>query len=270
MNKTVNRIIVAVPLLGGLALLFYADNLLLWQAASLAGAAAAAKEWGKLSGLSDKESAIYAALFAVLCVAGALFFMPSPQDDSKGAADAVFTVAAVFWVVFAPLMLLAGRMLPGFVSRFAGMILLFAAWLAGSLLFAADTMLLLAAVLLVVIADAAAFFAGKTLGKTKMAPEVSPGKTWEGFCGGVFAVLIAAGVFASDITAQLPHIWILTAAFALTSISVVGDLFASLMKRNAGVKDSGAVLGAHGGVIDRLDAMLPVLPFAALLAGVLL
>ena len=241
-------------------------------------AAMAAREWGKLSGLSESESMVYAGLFAVLCLFGALLFGLSPNiaaaasintqlpGATLSATGLVLAAAVLFWAVFAPLIVLAGCKLPPLLLQMTGMLLLFAAWLAGLLMFAADIALLMAAILLVIIADAAAYLCGKLFGRTLMASSVSPGKTWEGFYGGFVAVL-AAGFIGGSLIINAPPVWLLAAAFALMALSVIGDLFASFLKRLAGVKDSGAMLGAHGGVIDRLDAMLPVLPCAALLAG---
>lgn len=286
MPETIKRIVVAVPLAAVFGGALVAGYWLLWAALTLAAAAVAAKEWGKLAGMDKAESTIYAALFALLCIFGAfLLDVPPPIETIDNAAEVaslpitamtattglsgagvLLAMAVVFWAAFAPLLLLCRCPLPGLVMRVMGMLLLFAAWMAGLLLFVADTAYLAAAVVLVIIADAAAYCCGRVYGKSLMASQVSPGKTWEGFYGGYAAVLIAA-VIAGRMIIDAPMIWLLAAAFALVVLSVIGDLFASMLKRQAGVKDSGAILGAHGGVIDRIDAMLPVLPCAAILAG---
>ncbi|MGI9337794.1 MAG: phosphatidate cytidylyltransferase [Gammaproteobacteria bacterium] len=290
MTETTKRLLVAVPLVAVFGGVLYAGHWLLWLVITLAAAVVAAGEWGKLAGLRGTENIVYAGLFAVLCLFGFWLLDLSPDGKAAiasaasadiaadgatdtlpkagmGASGALLAAASVFWAVCAPLLLLAGgRKLPKLLLQVAGMLLLFVAWLAGLLLFAADVAYLAAAVLLVVIADSAAYLFGKVFGKSPMASSVSPGKTWEGFYGGFAAVLLSV-VIAGRMILDAPMAWLLTAAFALTVLSVIGDLFASLLKRQAGVKDSGALLGAHGGVIDRLDAMLPVLPCAAMLAG---
>src|SRR5690606_34858232 len=124
-------------------------------------------------------------------------------------------------------------------------------------------------------ADIAAYFTGRALGKHKLAPRVSPGKTWEGAIGGILAAAIwttattaLPGSFG-ELLAQhwsLPLVFLLSAA--LGAISIVGDLFESLLKRRAGVKDSSKLLPGHGGVFDRIDALLPVAPVAILLTGI--
>ena len=120
----------------------------------------------------------------------------------------------------------------------------------------------------------AAYFAGRAFGRRKLAPLVSPGKTWEGVIGGLVAVAIYAAAlvpFASDAgyrgTVSPPAVaaWI-AFALALASLSVVGDLFESWQKRVAGVKDSGSLLPGHGGVLDRIDALVAAMPPAALAA----
>jgi len=131
---------------------------------------------------------------------------------------------------------------------------------------------------LVWIADSAAYFTGRAFGRRKLAPQISPGKSWEGVYGG----LVAVGVYAAWLlvvardhglagasTPGAAVAWIAT-ALVLTLLSVGGDLFESLLKRHAGVKDSGRTLPGHGGVLDRIDALLAAMPAAALAAEVLL
>lgn len=106
-------------------------------------------------------------------------------------------------------------------------------------------------------ADTAAFFVGRTIGRHKLAPAISPGKTWEGFVGGVVAAMVAAFVILyqdRDEFLTVPEMLLLGAAVALAS--VFGDLFESAVKRDLAMKDSGRLLGGHGGMLDRLDALL--------------
>jgi phosphatidate cytidylyltransferase len=118
-------------------------------------------------------------------------------------------------------------------------------------------------VLLVAFADIGAYFTGRRFGRRKLAPEVSPGKTWEGFWGGVLtsslvcgAILVAMGRFNGG--------WIFI-MILLVALSVLGDLFESVLKRLRGVKDSGRALPGHGGVLDRIDSAVAVLPYFALI-----
>ncbi|MEK0427914.1 MAG: hypothetical protein RL001_441 [Pseudomonadota bacterium] len=138
-------------------------------------------------------------------------------------------------------------------------------------------LLLISAMAIVWAADIGAYFAGRAFGMRKLAPTISPGKSWEGVLGGWLAVL-ALGA-ASSFSPSLEHsfavvlqqrfgwaLWFLLMS-VLVAASVIGDLFESLMKRRAGVKDSSQLLPGHGGVLDRIDALVPVMPLALLLAG---
>ncbi|MCD0506276.1 phosphatidate cytidylyltransferase, partial [Bordetella petrii] len=129
---------------------------------------------------------------------------------------------------------------------------------------------------LVWVADIAAYFVGRAIGKRKLAPRVSPGKTVEGAVAGILGAVAwvwVSSLWANSFGHALVERWslglALPAAALLGALSIVGDLFESLLKRRAGRKDSSALLPGHGGVYDRIDAILPVAPFALLLSGVL-
>jgi phosphatidate cytidylyltransferase len=159
-----------------------------------------------------------------------------------------------------------------------GWIVLIGAWVALVELQSRSPWLVLAAMAIVWIADTAAYFCGRAFGRRKLAPQISPGKTWEGVFGGLAAVAVYAlclvsfareAGFVPAIGALAVAVW-LGLALLLTSISVIGDLFESLLKRHAGVKDSGNLLPGHGGVLDRIDALLAAMPLAALAAQLFL
>lgn len=133
---------------------------------------------------------------------------------------------------------------------------------------------LLSLLIVVWVADIAAYFTGKAWGKRKLAPRISPGKTWAGFGGGIAAVVVwvfVSAQWSGSFGAELINNWTWFGAgfFAvlLAAFSVVGDLFESLLKRRAGYKDSSQLLPGHGGVLDRIDALIPVAPLAAFIAG---
>ncbi|MFT5643796.1 MAG: phosphatidate cytidylyltransferase [Janthinobacterium sp.] len=148
-------------------------------------------------------------------------------------------------------------------------------------LFQHSPLYLLSVMALVWIADIGAYFSGKAFGKRKLAPSISPGKSWEGAIGGGIAVLLVSALsiicapmapwlddtFAVQL--QLKQGWLIALAILILIVaaSVVGDLFESLLKRRAGFKDSSNLLPGHGGVLDRIDALIPVLPLAALIGA---
>jgi phosphatidate cytidylyltransferase len=175
----------------------------------------------------------------------------------------VFAVASLFWLIVAPLWLARGvRTQHRSFLAVTGLIVLVPAGLALALLRPQNIIQVL---VLVWIADTAAYFVGRTWGRHKLAPSISPGKTWEGAWGGIAAALAYAmigGTFLSGMAGW----WIyLIAGAVLAAISIVGDLFESAAKRQAEVKDSGTLLPGHGGILDRIDSATAVLPVAALL-----
>jgi phosphatidate cytidylyltransferase len=248
----VTRIATAAVLVAGLlaALFFLPRNTLALVVALLL--ALGGHEWGRLCRLSTGAGLAYAAavVAAFLALAYLAAFAP------------VFSLAALFWIVIVPLWLWRG--VAG-TSRTllcaAGMLVLVPAGLAMLALRPQEVVLVVA---LVSIADTAAYFTGRALGRHKLAPSISPGKTWEGAGGalvGVLAYAIICGLIAEGV-AWLPF---LAAAALLTALGIVGDLFESAAKRQAGVKDSGAILPGHGGMLDRIDSATATLPVAALM-----
>jgi phosphatidate cytidylyltransferase len=176
-----------------------------------------------------------------------------------------------FWAIVVPLWLwfkpdLSRSLLPYAV----GLILFVPTSLALLELRQAHPVLLVLAILGVCVADIGAFFVGRAYGRRKLAPEISPGKSWEGFFGGVLGVvlffLLVSAFWIPELSARMSYFGVACFALVFALASVEGDLFESLVKRKAGVKDSGSLLPGHGGVLDRVDSMLSTLP----LAGVLL
>jgi len=187
----------------------------------------------------------------------------------------VYAAALLFWLVAVPIWLRRRPPSPSpSLILGVGVVILIPAFLALAQLRNIDPVTLLLTMGVVWVADIAAFFAGTRYGTHKLAPRVSPGKTWEGFYGAVVATAcyaIAWAILAPShlppLVRDLPGTTLCTLAFVeiLTVFAVLGDLFESAMKRQAGVKDSGRLLPGHGGLLDRVDALTSALPLAALI-----
>jgi phosphatidate cytidylyltransferase len=214
--------------------------------------ALASLEWARLCRVSEPASRIYAA--AAVTAFLLLFY--------QGIDRVVFATASAWWLLIAVPWLLRGvspRHAPALLA--AGLLIVVPAGLAMVALRPAQVLLVIG---LVSVADSAAYFAGRAWGRHKLAPSISPGKSWEGAAAGLAAglayAIICAAVF--DDAAWLPYVG---GAALLVVMSIFGDLFESAAKRQAAVKDSGSLLPGHGGVLDRIDSATATLPVAAFL-----
>lgn len=274
------RVITAVVLLLLLLPTFFVADPRPFCAVALLLISAGAWEWAKLNGYRQGIS---------LGVAGALF-LTCVLLWQFGALDQRFPILWIVvgcsWVMLGSLLLRGGvsawGRYPAAMRLTGGVLALCLAWLAVAQARVIGVNFLLSILVLVWVADIFAYFAGKTWGgqfiKKKLAPGISPGKSWEGALGGMAGVILCAfvwrwadahwGVSVLSLYSQigLKSGWLLlTASIFMTTMSVVGDLFESLVKRSAGVKDSSGLLPGHGGVLDRVDALLPALPLAMML-----
>ncbi|MFN5775996.1 MAG: phosphatidate cytidylyltransferase [Limnohabitans sp.] len=239
--------------------------------------AAGAWEWGRLNQLSRAPSLALSGVCLALCLLS--WVQGWPWEPSRllwlsiGAAWVLLGVALLrLGVVGWPSVALPLRLVGGVGALWMTWLAVFQAKIIG-------INFLLSLLTLVWMADIAAYFAGRALGRHKLAVAISPGKTWEGALGGLVGVLLMAFLWAwadgrfdvdspslySRLQDKGTLILMLGAAF-LTAMSVVGDLVESLVKRSAGFKDSSQLLPGHGGVLDRVDALLPALPLGMMLA----
>jgi len=227
----------------------------------------AAWEWGGLLGFGQSERLLTGAALAILCAAAVLLDPAAIGGTLSPWVMASYGVAVLFWCAVIPFWLRAKWKLPhGLSGLLVGLVVLFPTWLALVQLRVAGPGVLLAIMATVWMADVAAYFSGKTFGKHKLAPTISPGKTWEGAIGaGVGVVLygIVLRLAFSFAPVGFP-LWVL-GLLAVTAISIMGDLYESMLKRQAGIKDSSNVLPGHGGVLDRIDSLTSTLPVVALL-----
>ena len=235
-----------------------------WAIAMLLPVAAAAFEWGRLTGLGRLGAFAYALFTAA---AGLAWLEAGSQAPLAMVAVVLWAVATLFWVVVVPLWLgLSWKPRSRVLGVITGMLVLFPAWLA-LIMLQPKPWLLLALLGVVWVADSAAYFSGHRWGRRKLAPSISPGKTWEGVAGAVCAVVLYHSVvWHWGLSQVMPEAWLAMALLvaAMVPLSILGDLFESWMKRQAGVKDSGNLLPGHGGILDRIDALTSTLPVAAL------
>ena len=236
---------------------------------------AAAWEWSRLIAAEAGRAAWLYALFCLMII----LFLLGMQNDAW--QFALLLLAVIFWFFVAPFVLAKGmhlslqKLRPFYVVL--GLILLPATWFALVFLRELGLVFLLSSMALVWVADIGAYFVGMAFGKRKLAVQISPGKSVEGAIGGL---LLCYG-YALLCVVYLPFESTLFGAWAirfgwvpmffmvtvLVAFSIFGDLFESQLKRLAGVKDSSHLLPGHGGVLDRVDALIPTMPIAAILAG---
>lgn len=265
------RVITAFALLGGLLLGVFVLPPLAWLVlVSLVGCGAA-WEWGGLSGLQGWLRSAFSALVGGACLLTGIWLgldgAPPFEAWSLGVG---YLVGALFWLVIGPIWLNQGwRIGHPSIAVLTGLVVLVPGLLALAHLRAAGPWTLLGVLALVSIADIGAYFAGRAFGRHKLAPGISPGKTWEGAAGGAAGVVFAGGgVILYLFPGDIPLTVLLSLAMflvAFSAISIEGDLFESMLKRQVGVKDSSTILPGHGGILDRIDSLTSTLPFAGLL-----
>lgn len=219
-----------------------------------------AYEWAKLAGVGKPLG-----LVAWVAVTGGLLvglWLVPPAGNAALAVAVPFWFGALLFVVAYPASAALGRSTAFALA--AGVVALGCAWFALTTLRPGVVLWLLAAV---AAADTGAYFAGRRFGRHRLAPRVSPGKTWEGAAGGALAA-VGCGVVGAWALAEPLAKWLALAAVVFAA-SVVGDLFESALKRARGVKDSGKLLPGHGGILDRVDSLLAAAPALAVLEGLL-
>ncbi len=268
------RIITALALLAVLLPALFVQVAWPFIALSVLMIGAAGWEWARLNGQLGPGALVAGVALGAAAAATAL------AGGVGQAPGLVWNAATLVWVLGGAWVLRAGvagwPRLDRSLRLLLGLALLWLAWLAIAQARVIGVNFLLSLLCLVWMADIAAYFAGRAFGRRKLAPAISPGKSWEGVVGGMVGVL-ALSVFWLwfDRTAPVDSVSLyrlllqrggvvslVLGVMFLAAMSVVGDLFESLVKRAAGAKDSSQLLPGHGGVLDRIDALLPVCPLA--------
>jgi phosphatidate cytidylyltransferase len=270
------RVITAVVLLAVLLPVLYFNNYTAFAVVATVAFAAAIWECFRLFN-PGSGNALVIALFWTAAFAYAFFVA------GRASPAFWFPISVLVWALrFAPSLKLGLPQLDSTSNTLLSLI--YAIAIVGCFaaiveLFRHSPVYLLSVMALVWIADIGAYFAGKAFGRRKLAPSISPGKSWEGALGGALAVLVLASAsvlfggalfadtFAVRVQASLGWVALLAILVVIVAASVIGDLFESQLKRRAGVKDSSKLLPGHGGVLDRIDALIPVLPLAALIGA---
>ncbi|BFM06179.1 phosphatidate cytidylyltransferase [Halioxenophilus aromaticivorans] len=242
------------------------------------GMAIGAWEWSNLAGLGSRAKRyayLALVLFATVLCGWYIDIDADFVPQNMANLQALFWVSLIWWGI--ALLWVQGypssSVLWGSIPArlLMGMLVLVPAWVGLFFIRAQEhgSWLVLLLVLAVAAADTGAYFAGKRFGRRRLAASVSPGKSWEGFAGGLMAS-IALAVVVGQFWAPDERLWILLLVAPTALVSVLGDLLESMVKRHRGVKDSGLILPGHGGVLDRVDGMtaaVPVFAFTLLVTG---
>jgi phosphatidate cytidylyltransferase len=238
-----------------------------WAALMLVLLGLAAWEWGAFARLTRAARLGYIVVVAAACLLALLWTGVLGGGEAFERLAIFYVAAGAFWMLGAPAWILRiGQSPPRWLVALAGMLILVSTYLAIVDLRALGAGIMLMVMAIVWVADVVAYFAGRAFGRHKLAPLVSPGKTVEGALGALMGVATYAIVASAAFQAvRSPVVAVLGVAILLAVLSIVGDLFESALKRQVGLKDSGTLLPGHGGVLDRIDALLPVLPIAALI-----
>lgn len=247
------RVLTAAVALSALLVVLFVLPPVITQAVIAVLILAGAWEWSGFLKLKTTGARFaYVGLIAALLVASSLYL----------ADEVALTIALAWWLIALIWVFIFPTPIPALVGWTCGVLVLIPAYVAILSLYTLQPTLLLFVLIIVWAADIGAYFTGKRFGKVKLAPKISPGKTWEGVFGGLLAVVVLALVRAHwleiDIAVLLPF------CLAVAIISIIGDLTVSMFKRNAGVKDSGRLFPGHGGVLDRIDSVTAAAPLFAL------
>ena len=262
------RVMTAVILLVLFLLALFALPDVGWVAFVIVVILQGAVEWSRLAKLEGAKANIFWLLTLVMLLGLAWFDASHAVEQQAILHVPIYAVSALLWLIVVPTWLIVGwKVEQPWLLALTGWAVLIPTGLAMQDLRSIDPWLLLLVMGLVAAADISAYFAGRKFGKNKLAPSISPGKTWEGVAGAMLGVsfyIVAVWSINPALSKHDVLPILLLASWWWVGLAVIGDLFESALKRQAGVKDSGALLPGHGGLLDRIDALTSTLPLAAL------
>jgi len=205
------------------------------------------------------KNAIRLVYVALVAVCMAILYTKLPDRQLLGV---MFKVALGWWGLAMVWLFFFPTPIPRLVSWVCGMLVLIPTWVALDYLYVESISYLVFALLIVWVADSSAYFVGRRFGHFKLAPKISPGKTWEGAFGAITVVFILSLIGSQFLTVEMKGLVLL--CLAATILSIIGDLTVSMFKRDASLKDSGSFFPGHGGVLDRIDSISATAPLIAL------
>ncbi len=250
------RVVTAIVALAVLVVVMFVVPAIIARIAITLLMLGAAWEWSGFIFSKENKGRYAHVLFIAILMA--IIFVELPD---AGLVDIILNISLGWWLIALAWMFFFPTRIAKPVAWICGALVIVPAWLALDLLYVQRPDLLLFALLIVWMADIGAYFVGRGFGRVKLAPNISPGKTWEGVFGGMGAVMVLAAlgsrVFEVEIAVMVPF------CLAVAMISIVGDLTVSMFKRHAGVKDSGSLFPGHGGVLDRIDSVTAAAPLFA-------
>ncbi|UJP06041.1 MAG: phosphatidate cytidylyltransferase [Nitrosomonas sp.] len=256
-------VIVVLPLF--LSALFYLQDVF-WAIVLLGLTVIGSREWSRLANLSVRNTIVF--MLLTTFIGGELLFLLSESVKSNSYSTNLiwaYSLSAAFWLVSAPLYLKRFYDVRSpIIWMLIGWIVLLPTCLALYQLRTISPLLLLGLMAAIWISDTAAYFTGRALGRHKLAPLISPNKTWEGVAGALCAVLLYGLLWDVTFNETSMAATLIPLLVIMAILGIVGDLYESMIKRQAGVKDSGNILPGHGGILDRIDALTSSLPFAML------
>ena len=258
------RIITAIVLIAAFIPALFKLPDVYWAGLMLLITLLALREWAQMVGLSNTQNLVYLLISLVIGLTVIWHLQQNNLHHFFYQSLTIFAISVCFWVLIVPIWFAKQFKLRGLIPKtLLGWLLMFPLWLALVCAKIVDAKLVLVLLATIWIADSAAYFAGKNFGKHKLAPSISPGKTWEGVAGALIGVTLFGVILYFSLgihtRAIFPGLWL------VALLGVVGDLFESMMKRQMNLKDSGSLLPGHGGILDRIDGVIPSFPIAILM-----